>query len=120
MQPSDWLLESEKQLRLIVELWETCNVSLVHRTYFFLLFRGDPMDSIYMEVEVRRLSFLRETFSMGNLAVEDDNIPTLASRSLSCCVFVVKYYYTEQTSLPCTRNACATRVYLICRKVEQK
>ncbi|KAM7475075.1 hypothetical protein LguiB_022318 [Lonicera macranthoides] len=79
MQPSDWLLESEKQLRLIVELWKTCNVSLVHRTYFFLLFRGDPRDSIYMEVEVRRLSFLRETFSMGNLAVEDDNIPTLAS-----------------------------------------
>ncbi|KAM1062708.1 hypothetical protein ACFX11_027306 [Malus domestica] len=47
------------------------NVSLVHRTYFFLLFKGDPSDSIYMEVEVRRLSFLKDTFSRGDQTLED-------------------------------------------------
>lgn len=77
--PSDWPVEFERQQRLILGLWETCNVSLIHRTYFFLLFKGDPMDSIYMEVEVRRLSFLKETFSKGNPAVEDGRTLTLAS-----------------------------------------
>ncbi|XP_022726362.1 LOW QUALITY PROTEIN: kinesin-like protein KIN-7E [Durio zibethinus] len=75
----DWPLEFERQQRAIVELWQTCNVSLVHRTYFFLLFKGDPTDSIYMEVELRRLTFLKETFSQGNQAVEDGRILTLAS-----------------------------------------
>lgn len=78
--PSEWPLEFERQQRLILELWETCNVSLVHRTYFFLLFKGDPMDSIYMEVEVRRLSFLKEKFSGRNPTMEDGQTLTLASR----------------------------------------
>ncbi|CAK9162035.1 unnamed protein product [Ilex paraguariensis] len=76
---SDWPLEFERLQKLILELWQTCNVSLVHRTYFFLLFKGDPMDSIYMEVEHRRLSFLKETFSKGNLTVQDGRNLTLAS-----------------------------------------
>ncbi|CAN1256087.1 Kinesin-like protein KIN-7E [Linum perenne] len=59
-------LKFERQQRTIIELWHTCNVSLVHRTYFFLLFKGDPLDSIYMEVELRRLSFLKETFAPAN------------------------------------------------------
>ncbi|CAI0378342.1 unnamed protein product [Linum tenue] len=59
-------LKFERQQRTIIELWHTCNVSLVHRTYFFLLFKGDPLDSIYLEVELRRLSFLKETFSHAN------------------------------------------------------
>lgn len=87
--PSEWPLEFERQQRLILELWETCNVSLVHRTYFFLLFKGDPMDSIYMEVEVRRLSFLKEKFSGRNPTMEDGQTLTLASRfSLSLMYFV--------------------------------
>ncbi|KAJ9550235.1 hypothetical protein OSB04_014280 [Centaurea solstitialis] len=49
--PADWPREFARMQKLILELWEACNVSLIHRTYFFLLFRGDPMDSIYMEVE---------------------------------------------------------------------
>ncbi|KAL5563125.1 hypothetical protein UlMin_032872 [Ulmus minor] len=77
--PSYWPLEFERQQRLIFELWQTCSVSLVHRTYFFLLFKGEPSDSIYMEVELRRLSFLREIYSRGNQAVVDARTPTLAS-----------------------------------------
>ncbi|KAF8364837.1 hypothetical protein HHK36_033184 [Tetracentron sinense] len=77
--PSNWSLEFERQQREIVELWHTCNVSLIHRTYFFLLFKGDPADSIYMEVELRRLSFLKGTFSQGNQAVEDGGVLTPAS-----------------------------------------
>ncbi|MCL7042829.1 hypothetical protein MKW94_016095 [Papaver nudicaule] len=64
--PSNLLLVFERQRKEIIELWHTCNVSLVHRTYFFLLFKGDPADHIYMEVELRRLSFLKEKFSRGN------------------------------------------------------
>ncbi|XP_042485378.1 kinesin-like protein KIN-7E isoform X2 [Macadamia integrifolia] len=66
--PPSWRLEFERQQREIIELWHACNVSLVHRTYFILLFKGDPTDSIYMEVEIRRLSFLKDTFSNGNIA----------------------------------------------------
>ncbi|KAG1362229.1 Kinesin-like protein KIN-7F [Cocos nucifera] len=65
--PSRWLPEFERKQQEIIELWHACNVSLVHRTYFFLLFKGDPTDSIYMEVELRRLSFLKNTYSQGNL-----------------------------------------------------
>ncbi|CAE6225109.1 unnamed protein product [Arabidopsis arenosa] len=53
----------ERQQRQIIELWAVCNVPLVHRTYFFLLFKGDPSDYVYMEVELRRLSFLKQTIS---------------------------------------------------------
>ncbi|KAF3435791.1 hypothetical protein FNV43_RR22883 [Rhamnella rubrinervis] len=77
--PFNWPLEFERQQKIILDLWQTCYVSLVHRTYFFLLFKGDPSDSIYMEVEVRRLSFLKETYSRGNQAVEDGQTLTLAS-----------------------------------------
>lgn len=53
--------EFERQQSQIIELWEVCNVPLVHRTYFFLLFKGDPSDFVYMEVELRRLSFLKDS-----------------------------------------------------------
>lgn len=77
--PPAWPVEFEKQQRMILELWQTCNVSLVHRTYFYLLFKGDPADSIYMGVELRRLSFLKESFSHGNQTVEGGRTLTLAS-----------------------------------------
>ncbi|KAM1457109.1 hypothetical protein ACFX13_035184 [Malus domestica] len=76
---ADWPLEFERRQRAIFELWQTCYISVVHRTYFFLLFKGDPTDSIYMEVELRRLSFLKETFSRGDQAVENGQALTLAS-----------------------------------------
>ncbi|KZV52615.1 hypothetical protein F511_07008 [Dorcoceras hygrometricum] len=75
----DWPLKFEKLQKLIIELWQACNVSLVHRTYFILLIKDDFTDSIYMEVEHRRLSFLRQTFSQGNSAVHDGRTLTLAS-----------------------------------------
>lgn len=75
----EWPLEFKRLQREIIELWHACNVSLVHRTYFFLLFKGDPKDSIYMEVEQRRLSFLKDTFSQGNHAIEDGRTVSLAS-----------------------------------------
>jgi centromeric protein E len=78
--PSDWPLEFERQQKMILELWKTCHVSLVHRTYFFLLFKGDPTDSIYLGVELRRLSFLKETFFNGSKTVEDGRTLSLASR----------------------------------------
>ncbi|MQM18417.1 hypothetical protein Taro_051408 [Colocasia esculenta] len=64
---SIWPEQFEKQQKEIIELWHACNVSLAHRTYFFLLFKGDPRDSVYMEVELRRLSFLKRVFMQGNL-----------------------------------------------------
>ncbi|KAG7022259.1 Kinesin-like protein KIN-7F, partial [Cucurbita argyrosperma subsp. argyrosperma] len=76
---SDWSQEFQRQQRTIIELWQTCNVSIVHRTYFFMLFKGDPADSIYMEVELRRLSFLKQTFYYGNEAIEDGRKLTFAS-----------------------------------------
>lgn len=104
--PPDWPLEFERQQKLIFELWQSCNVSLVHRTYFFLLFKGDPTDSIYMEVELRRLTFLKETFSRGNQAVEDGRILTLASslRALHrerdmLCKLMRKRYSEEERSI---------------------
>ncbi|KAG5047849.1 hypothetical protein JHK85_008952 [Glycine max] len=77
--PVEWPLQFKQQQTEIVELWQACNVSLFHRTYFFLLFRGDPTDSIYMEVELRRLSFLKETFASGNQSTNDAHTVTLAS-----------------------------------------
>lgn len=56
---STWPLEFERQRREILELWDACHVPLLHRTYFFLLFKGDPSDAVYMEVELRRLCFLK-------------------------------------------------------------
>ncbi|KAJ8572152.1 hypothetical protein K7X08_008663 [Anisodus acutangulus] len=77
--PSDWPLEFGRLQKMIIELWQTCHISLIHRTYFFLLFKGDRMDYIYMEVEVRRLSFLKEILSNGNSAVQGGQTITLAS-----------------------------------------
>ncbi|KAA8546039.1 hypothetical protein F0562_020510 [Nyssa sinensis] len=58
--PQNWPVEFERQQKAILELWRTCNTSLVHRTYFFLLFKGDPTDSIYMEM-VRTLTLASST-----------------------------------------------------------
>ncbi|CAN8274075.1 unnamed protein product [Cochlearia groenlandica] len=66
--------EFERQQSRILELWGVCNVPLVHRTYFFLLFKGEPSDFIYMEVEQRRLSFLKDS---------TDTLPKQTAKSLS-------------------------------------
>lgn len=72
--------EFERQRQEILDLWQTCNISLVHRTYFYLLFKGDEADSIYIGVEIRRLLFMKDSFSQGNQALEGGETLTLASR----------------------------------------
>ncbi|KAJ0587769.1 putative plus-end-directed kinesin ATPase [Helianthus annuus] len=57
----EWSLVFEDQRKKIIELWNECNIPLLHRTYFFLLIKGDPSDSVYIEVELRRLAFLKKT-----------------------------------------------------------
>ncbi|KAM0895008.1 hypothetical protein ACQ4PT_024120 [Festuca glaucescens] len=60
--PSRWPFDFSKKQQEIIELWHDCHISIVHRTYFFLLFNGDHTDHIYMEVEHRRLSFIKNSF----------------------------------------------------------
>ncbi|KAK6946340.1 Kinesin motor domain [Dillenia turbinata] len=62
----DWSSEFQRRQRALIELWQRCNVSLVHRTYFFLLFKGERSDAMYMEVEFRRLTFLKDSYSYEN------------------------------------------------------
>lgn len=57
----------------------------MHRTYFFLLFKGDPADNIYMEVEHRRLSFIKSSFS-AHPAAEGELNPANASRYILSCI----------------------------------
>ncbi|XP_073148831.1 kinesin-like protein KIN-7F [Henckelia pumila] len=76
---SSWPREFERLQREIIELWQACNVSLVHRSYFFMLFQGDPSDSIYLEVEMRRMKFLNDKFSRGEKTIVNGQCLTLAS-----------------------------------------
>ncbi|XP_019422234.1 PREDICTED: kinesin-like protein KIN-7H isoform X7 [Lupinus angustifolius] len=76
---SNWPSEFKRLQREIVELWDANNISLIHRTYFFLLFKGDPSDYIYMEVELRRLSYIKQTFSQGNKIAESGRTLTPGS-----------------------------------------
>ncbi|GKV03764.1 hypothetical protein SLEP1_g16013 [Rubroshorea leprosula] len=65
--PMPWHLKFEDQRKQIIMLWHLCHVSIIHRTQFYLLFRGDPADEIYMEVELRRLTWLEQHFAeLGN------------------------------------------------------
>lgn len=80
LQPGfDWPIEFERKRRVIIELWDACNVPLIHRTYFFLLFKGESSDSVYMEVEYRRLSFLKDKFSHGTSRTKESD-PALRYR----------------------------------------
>lgn len=87
-----WASEFKRLQQEIIELWHACCVSLVHRTYFFLLFKGDPKDSFYMEVELRKLSFLKETFSRGHETLVDGRSLSLASRYISY-ILNIKYIH---------------------------
>ncbi|CAA0815329.1 Kinesin-like protein NACK1 [Striga hermonthica] len=58
--PACWQVAFREQRQQIIELWDVCHVSIIHRTQFYLLFKGDSADQIYMEVELRRLSWLQQ------------------------------------------------------------
>ncbi|KAH6765402.1 hypothetical protein C2S52_016385 [Perilla frutescens var. hirtella] len=76
---SSWPSEFKRLQREIIELWHACNVSLIHRSYFFMLFQGgDPSDAIYMEVEVRRMKFLKDKFSRGENTIVNGQCLTLS------------------------------------------
>ncbi|KAH9621701.1 hypothetical protein KSS87_000747 [Heliosperma pusillum] len=55
-----WNIAFKEQRQQIIELWDVCYVSIIHRTQFYLLFKGDPADQIYFEVELRRLTWLQQ------------------------------------------------------------
>ncbi|XAR67539.1 Plus-end-directed kinesin ATPase [Bertholletia excelsa] len=65
--PAAWHVTFKEQRQQIIELWDLCHVSIIHRTQFYLLFKGDPADQIYMEVELRRLTWLQQHLAeLGN------------------------------------------------------
>ncbi|KAK2358548.1 kinesin protein KIN-7E [Trifolium repens] len=65
--PLSWHILFEQQRKQIIMLWHLCHISLVHRTQFYLLLRGDPSDQVYMEVELRRLTWLEQHLAeLGN------------------------------------------------------
>lgn len=103
--PSDWPLEFEAKRRDIIQLWDACNVPLIRRTYFFLLFQGDPADSVYVEVELRRLSFLKSALSHGSKLVIDGQIFTHETRYL---VFFPLSFFPPLASEKC----CSTSILL--------
>ncbi|XP_047313258.1 kinesin-like protein NACK2 [Impatiens glandulifera] len=75
----------EDQRRQIIMLWHLCHVSLIHRTQFYLLFRGDNDDQIYLEVELRRLTWLEHQLAeVGNAspALLSDEPATSVSSSI--------------------------------------
>ncbi|XP_059644226.1 kinesin-like protein NACK1 [Cornus florida] len=62
-----WHVTFREQRQQIIELWDLCHVSIIHRTQFYLLFKGDSADQIYMEVELRRLTWLQQHLAeLGN------------------------------------------------------
>ncbi|KAM6592419.1 hypothetical protein CsatA_000122 [Cannabis sativa] len=68
-----WPLEFEKRRQEIIELWDLCYVPLTHRSYFFLIYKGERSDSVYLEVELRRLHFLKDTFTIKSSNVKKDS-----------------------------------------------
>ena len=82
--PASWHSIFKDQMQQIMQLWDACHVSIIHRTQFYLLFRGDPADQIYIEVELRRLTWLQQHFlEVGNESpahVGDEPVVSLSSR----------------------------------------
>ncbi|KAJ6672639.1 KINESIN-LIKE PROTEIN KIN-7A [Salix viminalis] len=82
-----WHVTFREQRQLIIELWDMCYVSIIHRTQFYLLFKGDPADQIYMEVELRRLTWLQQHLAeLGNASPAhfgDEPTISLSSRLTS-------------------------------------
>ncbi|KAG5536129.1 hypothetical protein RHGRI_023796 [Rhododendron griersonianum] len=81
--PAAWNVIFREQRQQIIELWDVCHVSIIHRTQFYLLFKGDPADQIYMEVELRRLTWLQQHLAeLGNASpARFGNEPTISLSS---------------------------------------
>ncbi|XP_020266466.1 kinesin-like protein KIN-7A isoform X2 [Asparagus officinalis] len=82
--PDTWRNIFNEQMKKIIELWDICHVSIIHRTQFYLLFRGDPADQIYIEVELRRLAWLQQHLSeVGDASPAHTGEDTIVSLSSS-------------------------------------
>ncbi|KAJ3695687.1 hypothetical protein LUZ60_001064 [Juncus effusus] len=80
--PDSWREIFNSQMQQIFLLWDECHVSIIHRTQFYLLFHGDPADQIYVEVELRRLSWMRQQFAEGEEAAGGDDSAVSLSSSI--------------------------------------
>ncbi|EFH69259.1 hypothetical protein ARALYDRAFT_472057 [Arabidopsis lyrata subsp. lyrata] len=78
-----WHITFIEERQQIIELWHVCHVSIIHRTQFYLLFKGDQADQIYMEVELRRLTWLEQHLAeVGNATPArncDESVVSLSS-----------------------------------------
>ncbi|PWA75745.1 kinesin-like protein NACK1 [Artemisia annua] len=80
--PVPWPIIFREQRQTIIELWDVCFVSIIHRTQFYMLFKGDPADEIYLEVELRRLNWLQQHLAeIGNATPGRGDEPTISVSS---------------------------------------
>uniref|UniRef100_A0A2C9VWH9 Kinesin-like protein n=2 Tax=Manihot esculenta TaxID=3983 RepID=A0A2C9VWH9_MANES len=79
-QHRSWPSKFLRYRKKIIELWAKSHVPLVHRSYFFLLFKGDSSDNVYMEVELRRLYFLKDTSARRTNTMIDTQIVSPTTR----------------------------------------
>ncbi|XP_031499737.1 kinesin-like protein NACK1 [Nymphaea colorata] len=88
--PASWHIFFDNQRKQIIQLWDLCQVSIIHRTQFYLLFKGDPADQIYLEVEMRRLTWLQQHLAeLGNASpAQVGDEPAI---SLSSCMRNLKH-----------------------------
>lgn len=94
-----WQITFREQRQQILELWDVCYVSIIHRTQFYLLFKGDQADQIYMEVELRRLTWLQQHLAeIGNASpaphVGDEPTISLSSRFFTLSLYIY-FPYTQ-------------------------
>ena len=92
--PIAWHLGFEEQRKQIIMLWHLCHVSIIHRTQFYMLFKGDPADQIYIEVELRRLTWLEQHLAaLGNASpalLSDEAAGSVVSRySFNCLCYCI-------------------------------
>lgn len=93
--PVSWQITFKEQRQQIIDLWDVCYVSIIHRSQFYLLFKGDPADEIYLEVELRRLTWLQQHLAeLGNATparVGNEPTVSLSSRYFSFPSFHTVY-----------------------------
>jgi len=113
-----WQITFKEQQQEILELWDLCYVSIIHRTQFYLLFKGDPADQIYMEVELRRLTWLQQHLAeLGNASpaphVGEEPTISLSSRfTLSYTLTLKNQNFSSNIYLP-LRIRIFHRIYIL-------
>ncbi|XP_060205522.1 kinesin-like protein NACK1 [Lycium barbarum] len=109
--PVSWEITFKEQRQQIIDLWDICYVSIIHRSQFYLLFKGDPADEIYLEVELRRLTWLQQHLAeLGNATpARVGNEPTV---SLSSSIRALKREREFLAKRLTTRLTAEERDYL--------